>query len=74
MEMKSLYKEPEPQDVIDESTSMLHHAGSHFDMASASVAGDGYMHIDEPRYCTLGRQRPAVIAPYQREGELFVYF
>jgi len=52
--------------MVDESTAMLQdHA--QFDVASASVVGDSYM--DEPRYSTLGRQRPIIIAPHQhRDG------
>ena len=69
VEMKALHKEPDSPDNIDEGTSMLHSHGSHFDVPSVSMT-DGYMPIDEPRYCTLGQQRPVVIAPYtQREGK-----
>lgn len=57
--------------IIDpnESTSMLQ-SHSQFDMASASMMGEPFM--DEPRYSTLGRQRPVIIAPQQhRDGKFY---
>ncbi|XP_067941515.1 neogenin-like isoform X2 [Watersipora subatra] len=64
VEMKALNKEVDSPEGIDENTSMLRDYDSRFDVPS--MVGDGYMHVDEPRYCTLGRQRPAVVAPYQQ--------
>lgn len=58
--------------VVDpnERTLMLQ-SHSQFDVTSASMMGETFM--DEPRYSTLGRQRPVIIAPQQhREGMLLV--
>lgn len=57
-----------PTCITDERTSMLHEDGQ-FDVVSAGLTDDRF--LDEPRYSTLGRQRPIVIAPPQHRDGMF---
>lgn len=64
MELKPIEKPDGGGGEADEMTSMLH-SRSQFDVASASMLGDD----EPPRYSTLGRSRPVIIAPQShREG------
>ena len=57
VEMKSMIKADQNGHFIadsNERTAMLQ-SHSQFDMAGASMAGDGETFMDEPRYSTLGR-------------------
>ena len=71
VEMKSMIKADQNGHFIadpNERTAMLQ-SHSQFDMASASMAGETFM--DEPRYSTLGRQRPVIIAPQPHRDGMF---